>query len=51
MGYSPERLEAVLKKILPPDQRSIPDLAREEGISEPYAFTAPTQPYSQVSYE
>ncbi|MFT6301896.1 MAG: hypothetical protein ACI9XK_001481 [Granulosicoccus sp.] len=25
MNYSPERREAVLKKMLPPDQRSIPD--------------------------
>ena len=38
MGYSPERREAVLKKMLPPDQRSIPDLAREEGISEPTLY-------------
>ncbi len=38
MKYSPERREAVLKKMLPPDQRSIPDLAREEGISEPTLY-------------
>jgi len=32
--YSPERKEAVLKKMLPPHNRSIPELAQEEGISE-----------------
>ena len=34
MGYSPERKEAVLKKMLPPHTRTIPQLAQEEGISE-----------------
>ena len=34
MGYSPERKEAVLKKLLPPHARTIPQLAQEEGISE-----------------
>ncbi len=34
MRYSPERKEAVLKKMLPPHNRSIPELAEEEGISE-----------------
>lgn len=34
MRYSSERKEAVLRKMLPPDNKSIPDLAREEGISE-----------------
>ena len=38
MGYSPERREAVLKKMLPPNQRSIPELAREEGIAEPTLY-------------
>ena len=33
MGYSPERVEAVLSKMAPPHNRSIPTLAREEGIS------------------
>ena len=33
MGYSPERIEAVLAKMGPPHHRSIPALAREEGIS------------------
>jgi transposase-like protein len=33
MGYSQERREAVLKKMLPPNNRSIADLAIEEGIS------------------
>jgi transposase-like protein len=31
--YSHERKEAVLKKMLPPHSRSIPELAEEEGIS------------------
>lgn len=38
MSYSPERREAVLKKMLPPNQRSIPELAREEGIAEPTLY-------------
>ncbi len=32
-GYSQERKEAVLKKMLPPHSRSIPELAEEEGIA------------------
>ena len=32
--YSPERKEAVLKKMLAPNHRSIRELAEEEGISE-----------------
>ena len=34
MQYSKERKEAVLKKMMPPHNRSIDELAREEGISE-----------------
>jgi transposase-like protein len=34
MRYSPERREAVLKKMLPPNNRSIAALAIEEGISD-----------------
>lgn len=34
MQYSKERKEAVLKKMMPPHNRSIVELAREEGISE-----------------
>ena len=34
MGYPRERKEAVLKKMLPPHNRPITQLAREEGISE-----------------
>lgn len=33
MKYSEERKESVLKKMMPPHNRTIPDLAREEGIS------------------
>lgn len=34
MGYPKERKEAVLKKMLPPSNKTIPQIAREEGISE-----------------
>lgn len=47
MGYSPERREAVLKKMLPPDQRSIPELAKEEGISEPTLYAWRTKARNQ----
>ncbi len=33
MKYSKERREAVLKKMLPPNNRSIPQISDEEGIS------------------
>lgn len=32
--YSTERKASVLKKLLPPENRSIPEVAAEEGISE-----------------
>jgi transposase-like protein len=34
MRYPNERKEAVLKKMMPPHNRTIPDISREEGISE-----------------
>jgi transposase-like protein len=34
MGYSTQRRESVLKKMLPPNNRSIRELSGEEGISE-----------------
>ena len=34
MGYSPERKSAVLKRMLPPNNVAIRQLAHEEGISE-----------------
>lgn len=34
MGYSPERRESVLKKMLPPNSLSIATLAKDEGISD-----------------
>ena len=34
MGYSPERRASVLKKMLPPNNMSIRQLSKEEGISE-----------------
>jgi len=36
--YSEERKAAVLKKLLPPHNRSVPQVAREEGISEPTLY-------------
>lgn len=38
MRYSPERKEAILKKLLPPNNRSVAELASEEGISEATLF-------------
>lgn len=38
MRYSPERKESVLKKMLPPHNRPISELARDEGISEPTLY-------------
>ena len=34
MGYSPERRESVLKKMLPPSNISIAELSKAEGISD-----------------
>lgn len=34
MGYPKERKDAVIKKMLPPNQISIRELAKQEGISE-----------------
>lgn len=34
MKYSPERKEAVLKKMMPPHNRPLSQIAAEEGISE-----------------
>ena len=34
MRYSPDRKEAVVRKMMPPHNRSIKELAQEEGISE-----------------
>ena len=33
MGYSSERKEAVVRKLLPPYNRTLADLAKEEGVS------------------
>ena len=41
MQYSTERKEAVFRKMVPPHNRSIKQLAREEGISEATLFTNP----------
>ena len=38
MRYSQERKEAVLRKMMPPHNRSISQLAKEEGISEPTLY-------------
>lgn len=34
LRFSEERKSAVLKKLLPPHNCSVPDVAREEGVSE-----------------
>ena len=34
MGYPKEQKEAVLKMMLPPSNKTIPQIAQEEGISE-----------------
>ena len=34
MGYPKERKEAILKKMLPPNNRTIKELSKAEGISE-----------------
>jgi transposase-like protein len=34
MGYPRERKEAVLKKMLPPNNKTIPEISKEEGICE-----------------
>ena len=34
MSYPRERKEAILKKMLPPNNKTIKELAKEEGISE-----------------
>ena len=36
--YPPERKQAVLAKMAGPDRKSIPELSREEGISEPTLY-------------
>ncbi|SHO51475.1 Transposase [Desulfopila aestuarii DSM 18488] len=38
MKYSQERKEAVLRKMMPPHNRSISQLAKEEGISDPTLY-------------
>lgn len=43
MGYSPERKQAVLKKMLPPNNRPIAEIAKEEGISEATLYNWRTQ--------
>ncbi len=34
MGYPKERKETVLKKMLPPNNKTIADISNEEGICE-----------------
>lgn len=34
MGYSPERKDSVLKKLLPPNNIAIAELSKQEGISD-----------------
>ena len=42
--FSEERKSAVLKKLLPPHNRSVPGVAREEGISEQTLYLPFTTP-------
>lgn len=39
MSYPKERKEAILKKMLPPHNKSIPELAKEEGVCEGTLYT------------
>ncbi len=43
MGYSPKRKQAVLKKMLPPNNQAIAEIAKEEGISEATLYNWRTQ--------
>ncbi|MBK5935478.1 IS3 family transposase, partial [Halorhodospira halophila] len=43
MKYSDERREAVLRKLGPPNNRSVADVAAEEGISAPTIYAWRTQ--------
>ncbi|RDH87553.1 MAG: IS3 family transposase [endosymbiont of Escarpia spicata] len=36
--YSEERKASVMRKLLPPNNRSVPEVAKEEGISEPTLY-------------
>jgi len=38
MKYSEERREAILRKLLPPENRPVPEVAAEEGISAPTLY-------------
>ena len=43
MKYSAERREAVLKKMLPPNTKTIREIAKEEGITESTLYNWRTQ--------
>ena len=45
--YSEERKASVLRKLLPPNNRSVPEVAKEEGISEVTLYTWRTQAKEQ----
>ena len=47
MGYSLERKESVLKKMLPPDNQSIAQLSKAEGIAEATLYNWRSQSRSQ----
>ena len=49
MGYSPERKEAVLKKMLPPNNLAITELAKQEGIAEATLYNWRQQARVRVS--
>lgn len=37
--YSAERKEAILRRMMPPENRSVPELAKENGIAEQTLYT------------
>lgn len=41
--YSEERKSSVMRKLLPPNNRPVPEVAKEEGISEPTLYNWRTQ--------
>jgi transposase len=45
--YSEERKASVLRKLLPPNNRPVPEVAKEEGISEVTLYTWRTQAKEQ----
>lgn len=49
--YSAERKAALLKKLLPPINLSVAEVARQEGVSEMYPLHKPHLPIARRSLE